>query len=352
MPLAAADGVLALREEVAGYLSERFGGTVGVVECRRTFPGHSRETYLVTVELASGARRLVLRMDPPGGGIVPLPLEREYEVYRRLWPSAVPVAEPLWFDEGGPWFEGRPRMVRDLVPGSPTPEGLSQPGPEGDAFRAHYAATHATVMGHVHRLDWRALGFAELLDVPASPDDCAPLELEIWERLWHDARLEADPCVTRTFQWLGSELPPPPERVCLLKGNNGVGEEVWEGDELVALSDWELAALGDPASDWAFSQGIQELGDWSRTMACYEEAAELRIPERSIAWYRLLTLAKIVTTARTGLRKHVEGTDPRITLASFGLGVASLISGQLAAVVGRDIEEAAAMLPGRPKQHR
>jgi aminoglycoside phosphotransferase (APT) family kinase protein len=44
--------------------------------------------------------------------------------------------------------------------------------------------------------------------------------------------------------------------VRLCKGTNGHGEEVWRAGRIVALSDWELAAIGDPAYDFA---QIQEL---------------------------------------------------------------------------------------------
>ena len=40
------------------------------------------------------------------------------------------------------------------------------------------------------------------------------------------------------------------------KGTNGYGEEIFRDGRLVAMSDWELARIGDPAYDWAQIQGF------------------------------------------------------------------------------------------------
>jgi len=42
-------------------------------------------------------------------------LRQEYEVYRRLFRSEVPVAEPLWYDDSLDFVEGRPGEVRDTA---------------------------------------------------------------------------------------------------------------------------------------------------------------------------------------------------------------------------------------------
>ena len=81
----------------AAILSDKaleLGEPVQVTACRQTFPGQSQETWLVDTEVAGGTRGFVLRVNPPGGGIVPIPLRREWEVYSRLAGSPVPVGQP------------------------------------------------------------------------------------------------------------------------------------------------------------------------------------------------------------------------------------------------------------------
>ena len=72
----------------------------------------------------------------------------------------------------------------------------------------------------------------------------------------------------------------------LLKGNNGIGEEIWPDGRIVALSDWELATIGDPALDWAFSQGLLTLHDVDDTLDHYAGRSRVRDrpPRRRGPW--------------------------------------------------------------------
>ena len=109
-------------------------------------------------------------------------------------------------------------------------------------------------------------------------------------------------------------------RISLLKGNNGIDEELWRDGRIVAMADWELAALGDPASDWAFSQGILQLTDPEVTLRAYAAKAGFAIAPRNLAWYQVWTTVKVIITARCGLTGVLNGSDPRPSLAAFGLG--------------------------------
>ena len=55
--------------------------------------------------------------------------------------------------------------------------------------------------------------------------------------------------LTEATYWLEEGIPPARTRLGLLKGNNGIGEEIWRDGRIVAMSDWELATIGDPSFD-------------------------------------------------------------------------------------------------------
>ena len=336
-----------LRAGVASYLSAHLGAVVVIESLTRTYPGMSRLTYLVRGTVAGKPHGFVLRCDPPGGGIVPLALRREYEVYRRLYATAVPVPRPLWFDEAPELTDGRPLMVRELVEGSASVPGLDRVGPAGDALRRHVATTHARMLATLHTLDWRAAGFDEVLEDPGSPAACATAEVDRWWEVAQRMHGEVDPQLRRTIHWMRAEAPGCAARVSLLKGNNGIDEELWRDGRIVAMADWELAALGDPASDWAFSQGILTLGDPEETLAAYEAAAGFVLDRRNLAWYQVWTLVKVVITARCGLVGFLDGRDPRPSLAAFGLGTGTRCAHLTARLVGMDVEVAAGLLSGR-----
>ena len=81
--------------------------------------------------------------------------------------------------------------------------------------------------------------------------------------------------------------------ISLLKGNNGLGEEIWVDGKIVAMSDWELASLGDPAYDFAWCQGfrgvvVEGKWDFQSLLDYYEEVSGIHIDQASVGYYGLI----------------------------------------------------------------
>lgn len=315
---------------IGSYLATRLGRRIEVTRLVRTFPGLSRETWLAWTD----AGAFTIRIDPPGGGICPVPLRQEYAIYERLAATEIPVPMPLWFEDAVPEFGGRPCMVRELVEGLNRPEGIDTPGPAGDAARKAACLEHARALARLHTLDWEAAGFGAILPVPLDAADAARHEVRHWRAVWRGLGVAPEPELTRVVRWLEAEAPATAPRLSLLKGNNGVGEEIWRDGKIVAMADWELAAIGDPAADWAFSQGTLDLWDRQGTLAAYARMAGFEVPAENIAWYRLWTLVKVVINARSGLRGVLDGRDPRPTLIAFGMGNGSVAAHTLVRLMG------------------
>jgi len=343
---------LVTAEQVTGYLSERFDAPVEVLSLFQTFPGMSRETWILSANIGEGStrekRELVLRIDPPSGGGVPVPLKVEWEVYVRLWNSPIPIAEPLWYDEGIPFAEGRAHMLKIFVDGSPAIPGLHARGPEGDEMRRKTAFEHAEKLAMVHTLDWKAYGFDTFLPTPKSAEDALRYDFEIWKQHWFDRRTAPLPGVTRAIFWLEEQIPTDSPRISLFKGNNGLNEEIWKDGKIVAMSDWELAGLGDPAQDWAFSQGMLNLWDEEKTLAHYEEAAGFKLSRRALAFYKLFMTFKAIVCLNSTMAAFMDGRDLRAVIPFMGLGSVKNMEYMLNSLVGMDIEEATAVVSGRP----
>jgi aminoglycoside phosphotransferase (APT) family kinase protein len=329
---------------VAARFSRELGATVEVTSFRQTFPGQSQETWLVDTTVDGRARGFVLRVNPPGGGIVPLPLRREWEVYSRLAPTHIPVGTPLWYGEDEDFVGGRPYFVRDLVEGSTEVPGLHEPGPAGDELRRQVALEHASHLARVHTLDWAACGLDEVLTAPARRQDAVRLEFDTWTGIWDEVKPEPLPEVTRMLRWYEDRLPADVPRVSLVKGNNGLGEEIWRDGRIVALSDWELAALGDPASDWAFSQGLLSLWDRDEVLAHYEAETGFAIPEGNLDFWTVWILFKSLCCTTAGLRGFLDGRDQRVVLPTIGFGTVHLALQFLAVVTSMELHDAAQMV--------
>jgi aminoglycoside phosphotransferase (APT) family kinase protein len=315
------------------YLSSRLG-PLRVTRLSRSFPGHSRETWIVETDALGG---LVMRVDHPGGPLVPVPLRVEYHVYERLWPTAVPVAEPLFYGEGERFADGRAHMVRRLVDGSPRVEGLTGSPSDDPALRRAVCYELAEKLAVVHTLDWAGLGFADVVFCPASAETALQDEVHHWRKLWASTRTDPFPLLTEATYWLEEQVPPRRHRLALLKGNNGIGEEIWRERRIVALSDWELAAVGDPSLDWAFSQGALTLHDMDDTLAHYAGHAGFAIDLDDLAWATVWIRIKASMTTNGGLRGFLDGRDNRMARPALGLGIPKRTERWVATMLDRPV---------------
>lgn len=329
------------QQSLQDYFAARMGGGVAVKRFKRTFPGISRETFLVWTEEQGAEAGYVFRTDALGGPICPVPLEYEYRIIKGLSATNVPVAEPLWFDAAPEITDGRPVMVRRMVDGSNDIPGLYDEGPDAAARRQRIALEHAEKLAALHTLDLEATGFAGFVEMPASAADCARADFDRWMRIFHEVRTDPFPLVTEAAFWLEEHLPTSAPRISLCKGNNGMGEEIWKDDRIVALSDWELAFAGDPAQDWALSQGMLTLSDAETTLRHYEDVAGFAIDRASLDFYRVWEVWKAVPTLNNGLRPFLSGENPRVPRLNLGFGRVKLFEQLLGMMIGKPIDEAA-----------
>ena len=237
-------------------------------------------------------------------------------------------------------------MVRNLVNGSTSVPGIGESGPKGDAFRKRIAFEHAEKLALVHTFDWRAKGLDKILPTPDSAAEAFRHDFEMWVTLWEQHRPAPYPEVTRFLYWLREQIPDTTPRIALVKGNNGIGEEIWKDGKIVAMSDWELASLGDPTQDWAFSQGMLGLADPSETLAHYEEKAGFKLSRRGMAFAQLFIAFKTIACLSNSLKSFIAGEDHRPVPVTLGLGNVKNSIHRLAPLVGMDLVDAADVLSG------
>lgn len=322
-------------ESVGRYLSSKLG-PVTVIRMERTFPGHSRMTWVIDTLEQGG---LVLRVDHPGGPLVPIPMEVEFGVYERLWGTNVPVAEPLFFARDQDFAEGRAHMVRRLVDGSSKVEGLTGSPEDDRELRREVCYEMAEKLAAVHTLDWAGAGLGEILFVPSSPQSALHEEVDHWRGLWLGSRSGPFPLLLEATYWLQEHIPEATTRLTLTKGNNGIGEEIWKGRRIVALSDWELAAIADPTLDWAFSQGLLALHDSADTLSHYSECSGIAVVPDLLAWATVWIRVKSSMTLNGGLAAFLDGSDNRLSRPALGIGHIKRTEHWLAGNLDRNVTE-------------
>ncbi len=327
-------------DAVAAYLSKGLGAPVALRGLRQTFPGASRETWLVDAEVAGRPEGFVVRVDCPGGAGVPQSMSHEWKVYQRLWTSEIPVAEPLWYAEAVDFAEGRPHMIRRLVDGSTHIAGINDQTEEGRRLRRAVVFEHVEKLALLHRMDWKARGFGEFIDAPATPAASLRNEFDIWKKLWIAGRSEPFPLVTEVLYWLEENIPDDTPMISLVKGNNGVGEEIWKDGRIVAMSDWELASLGDGALDLAFSQGTLALDNFGNAIRHYEECVGHEVSPRRLAFCMFWIMFKALCCLNVYMLGGWRNGNPRMNRPAFGLISVRSYERKLAGCIGKDIVDA------------
>lgn len=239
------------RERLLCYFHERLpaAASVEIVRISPMPAGASNETVAMDLRIncdgASFELPLVLRPQRDSGILAPYDVERQFRVMRALSRTPVPVPAVFWHEPGAALL-GAPFFFMQRVAGDTLP--LFWQGP-GERLRAA-----ALALATVHAVDWRAAGLSFLLppDVPMgalpSPAAC---ELSLWRERAALLRIGRAPMLLALSAYL-SENEPADARHALLHGDPNPGNYLFHGNDVVAVLDWELAAIGDPRSDFGF----------------------------------------------------------------------------------------------------
>ena len=102
-------------------------------------------------------------------------------------------------------------------------------------------------LAHLHQVDTDAAG----LNTFGTGRGYARRQVEGWSRRWRDARTWNVPSGERVMAWLADNLPQQ-EHVCLTHNDFRLDNLVLDPNDptrIIAVLDWELAALGDPLMD-------------------------------------------------------------------------------------------------------
>ena len=237
----------------------------------------------------------------------------------RLHGSAVPVAEPLWFEDDAS-IMGRPFYVRDCVAGDASPKRIFAPGNED--FRARMGRQLVELLADLHTLDWRAIGMDEISRAPEEPRDAALLELGHYKAYWEQTALEPNPALAELYAWLERNAPTTIPRVSVVWGDVGVGNFIYT-DDIVALTDWEQAHLGDPMKDIAAAlwRGLEALVPKEEIYEVYEQRAGYPIIQENVDYYHVFIDAQNVSNTSSVFRYFAGDNPPDISFARMGLGI-------------------------------
>lgn len=252
---------------------------------RRLKGGVSANVHALELEGTDGLRRTVVVRHHGGAEWKDRPghvAAMEYGLLQAAHRNELPVPEPLLLDTSGNLFP-EPFLVMEFVDGS-----TDVPAGELDAC----LEIMATTLVRLHEVPTEGL--------PELPSRIDPLP-ELFDYLpeldeWRSLRQHLEGCTDSAYQG----------RPVLLHGDFWPGNLVWREGRLIAILDWEDAALGDPAADVA---GCRLELLWKHGPAAVERFTRSYARERPLD-VRRLALWEVYVASAAALFMGAWGLEP------------------------------------------
>jgi aminoglycoside phosphotransferase (APT) family kinase protein len=272
-------------------------GTESLDLARRT-GGASRAGYAVDAHLADGTtRELWLREDPGFGpqSHTLYSLPREAAVYRALAATPMRVAGFVAVHPDLPAF------LMERVRGESRFSRVTDP-----AAQRSIGTQLVEQLALLHDLDPAELGLDELGPVAPLPE-LVTAEIDEWERQY-EAAGGGVPVISLALAWLRDHVPTDDGRaVSLVQGDTGPGNFMFDGDELTAVTDWELAHWGDRHDDLAWvlvRDTLDPLPELEERLADYERASGRPIQPARLRYFRVLAQCRATIGTLAGARSR------------------------------------------------
>jgi aminoglycoside phosphotransferase (APT) family kinase protein len=248
--MAAADIHSRLEAWFASQLPD--GRDVRVAGLDRAEMGHSAETLLLTLTWVEGTEHrqdVAIRVRPPPPGLLePYDLRRQFDVLRALEPTAVRAPRALWFESSGDVL-GREFYVMERLGGTVYERSVPEELTTDPARVRRMCEAMIEQIAAIHTVDLHATG----LDAIGDGRGYVDRELDHWSGEIRRVQRGPLPALERLAAVLRDCQPEPNPTVTLVHGDPKPGNFAFEGAEVSALFDWEMATVGDPLADlgWA-----------------------------------------------------------------------------------------------------
>lgn len=292
-------------------------GVDSVVAVRRFASGLSSQSYAVDVVVAGRPQRWVLRREPERGVIPPYDIVSEARLMQAVRDQGLPVPRVVHVEEDPEPLGGR-FMLMERVDGAGY--RAQDPGLGADAeLLAALGDEFVAVLARIHAAD------QDVLPTYADSADAARAQVTTCRRRLDATAVTAQPILAEALDAL-DELAPAGAPLVLCHGDYRLPNLKWRERRIVGVLDWELACVGDPMADLAFSQtiGVGHCSIVGPLAERYEALSANAVDEERIAYYRLLEMVKGVVIGMAGAHDLVAGGDDLRLLSTAGLGASGV----------------------------
>jgi aminoglycoside phosphotransferase (APT) family kinase protein len=283
---------------LAEYLSSQSGDGVEVHGSRRLTVGHSRAMFVID----TSAGQFMLRIER--GGAFGTSSSPEFNLMQSLHAAGFPVANVRWLEPTGSVL-GQPFFVMDYIDADQTGADAAMDPAAAAAFVRTLAGLHAIEpTAHLPTVD---------------PDQTTHILIEHWRNVGKSFGAPRIPLLDAAEMWLHQHAPIS-GRVTLVHGDAGPDKVLSASGEILALTDWEFAHVGDPAEDWSSCVSMQGSRTMSRDAwrALIEREAGVRMAAEQWDYWEAFNLYKHACASRTCLGLYEGGFNRSPDMAIIG----------------------------------
>lgn len=307
------DGVGMIRAGLLSALRPDVPGLSAIANIRRLSGGSSHETWAFDAETDGGTVPLILRREF-ASAMFDMGLDLEYALLARLHEAGTPVPRPLIVQTGPSALE-RPFMVIERVPGQDIRKVMA--GGSSPRSRAELGRALVAQQARLHALD-PAIVPPAMRDAAACP---VRRELTRWQ-----SEIEASgrttPLLAIAGRWLSDNLAEP-SRAAIVHGDFKANNILLDEQGRPVIIDWELAHLGDPLEDLAWTMLWNSRDDLVGGMlspeayiAAYEAESGIPVDPARLDFWKIFSLVKLAAIFLKGIK--AQGASPRPMLLLLG----------------------------------
>jgi aminoglycoside phosphotransferase (APT) family kinase protein len=318
-----------LEERIARYAEHRIPDSerATVEEIHRVHGGASRETYRVRLRVqrkdgGTEELRWVLRRDPVGS-LIETERRNEFEAYRAFHGTSVPVPRPLWLEEDTRWLDRSFFVMEEVTGCEASPQAILAP-PYSDHLEK-IGEQAWQILGEISRTDPNEVGLADRMAAVAA-DACWKRELDYWEGVIDEDQPCPQPIGREAIRWLRRNPPPPAQKISVVHADYRMGNFLVDPDGRIhAILDWEMAHLGDPVEDlawslnriwcWARDDRVGGLLSRDRAIGIWEKASGLVADPDALHWWDLFSSVKALAIWLSSGHEYTTGKNQDPVLA-------------------------------------
>jgi aminoglycoside phosphotransferase (APT) family kinase protein len=282
---------------LAEYLSSQTGAAVTVLNSRRLHSRYSRVLY--AVETTAG--RFIVSVQQ--GDTASTSPSEELLLMQWLQKARFPVAQARWCEPTGDVL-GRPFLVVDDVGAHRVDER---------AVDAVAASAFVKTLAKLHHLETPS----HL--PPVDPDQATHIQIEHWRNVGKSIGGPRVPVLDAAEIWLHQNIPAD-RRLVLVHGAPRPNRMFVADGAVLAVTDWDMAHLGDPGEDWSYSLSMRDMPPASRQLwvGLFEREAGVRMSRERWTYWEAFNAYKMACINRSCLALFESGQDSSPAMAIAG----------------------------------